>query len=1147
MRIINNLHTFTRRSLTLMLMLAAVCSLFAREYASSSRLASGSWVKISIKDEGMQMLTPAALKQMGFSDPKKVNVYGYGGYRLPEAFNNTTPDDLPLQPVVRKADGSIIFYGAGMDYWETAPQSKFPYHHINNVYATQSVYFLSDRAVEDAAIPKVENPVAPNATPITSFPELYVYEQDLFAPGTNGADLLGEDFRSTTQRSFAVPVIDPVGNEGVTFQVIFGHKSSMPATLAISAEGKSLGNTTLNATGDVLIGLTRIMKNAPFPASSSLPINIKYSNSGLVQQARLDYIEAYYQRALKLKDGILKFRYPASAGEQLIVSGCSAQTRIWDVTDPAAPVEIVYKLEGSDAKFAPNQGLRTYVAFNPEAVNKVPTSIGKVANQDIHVMPTPDMVIISPDAFKAQAERVAQYHRDADGMTVHVLAPEAIYNEFSSGRPDVTAFRKMLKMFYERGTTASGADKLQSCLLFGRPSYDHRMITDVPRTAGYPRLLTWESYHTFTTSRSDTYLITETAAYCNDNYIGMLADSKGTFSFSGTLMDIAIGRMPVKSQSEAKIVVDKLLNYLSNPDEKGAWRNNVMLIADDADNGNHLEQTQRMYTNMINGGNGSDFVYERLYLDSYPLGTGGNGKSFPQAKERMFKMLDEGVSFLSYVGHANPTSWTHEGLMSFSDINSLSYKHLPVIFHASCEFMRFDDDGLSGAEIMWLAPKTGAIAFIAANRKVYVYQNGLLSAALGKHIYRRDAQGRPLTLGEAYRRSINEVTGDGENRHRYAIMGDPAMRIPSPDNKIVIDSIAGQDMGHVLATGQYPVVPARSKLLVSGKVYLPSGAVDTTFNGTLTATLFDAERVIETYGHPSETGKSDGKVIMYNDRKNRLAIASFPVKNGSWEATLFLPDEIENNFTPAKLATYALTKDGREATGASTDFYVYGWDDSLAPDTIPPDIRLMALGNKSFREGDIVSPDTYFLAEMYDESGINISSAGIGRQMMVILDGATIYSDIADYYSCDVTDPTGGSVSYPLSGLSAGDHELTFQVFDNAGNCAKQTIKFKVANAGAIPDVDLRCDANPASTSVNFFISTPHNASQIELEVFDLAGRPVWSTTAEEAAQSSKITWNLCDRKGVRVDRGIYLYRATVTTPDGNTLRRTRKLAVTAP
>lgn len=56
-------------------------------YASNSLLSEGKWVKIRVDKTGIYKLSYADLKNMGFSDPSKVSVHGYGGWPLDEDFS----------------------------------------------------------------------------------------------------------------------------------------------------------------------------------------------------------------------------------------------------------------------------------------------------------------------------------------------------------------------------------------------------------------------------------------------------------------------------------------------------------------------------------------------------------------------------------------------------------------------------------------------------------------------------------------------------------------------------------------------------------------------------------------------------------------------------------------------------------------------------------------------------------------------------------------------------------------------------------------------------------------------------------------------------------------------------------------------------
>ena len=83
-------------------------------YAENSALSQGQWAKIEVTETGMQFISDATLRSLGFSDPEKVNVFGYGGEEIPDNLNS--PDDLPVVGSMR-VNGGIIFFGKGSVTW----------------------------------------------------------------------------------------------------------------------------------------------------------------------------------------------------------------------------------------------------------------------------------------------------------------------------------------------------------------------------------------------------------------------------------------------------------------------------------------------------------------------------------------------------------------------------------------------------------------------------------------------------------------------------------------------------------------------------------------------------------------------------------------------------------------------------------------------------------------------------------------------------------------------------------------------------------------------------------------------------------------------------------------------------------------------
>ncbi len=1111
----------------------------ADTYAASSVLADGRWTRIKVSETGLQFISNSALKSMGFTDPSKVRVYGYGGQMLPETLNASLRDDLPMVGTLH-TDNGLYFFAVDYFSWRSSSISStvMKYAHTINPYAETSYYFLSDKEAENDT-PEVRDCSELRAGDnFTEFTQRLVYEKDITSASNTGRILLGEDFRGTASRSFPFALTDYANGEPKMLVAFGSYTSGGDAQLKFTANGTDIDNGSL-ATLSAVTGKDGFLRYASFSRSipanlvsgDKLNIGIAYQSQATIHTARLDYIEIEYQRKLRLNNGELYFYEILKGPATFNIEGCSANTVIWDVTDPVKPQRVNFKLEGSTARFTDTAtGLKEYVAFNPGSVRRAPESDKRISNQDIHGLPMPDMVIISPTEYMTAANTVADLHRRVDGMTVHVLTPEVIYNEFASGTADVTAFRKMLKMWYDRASE-EGVDYPRYCMIMGRPTYDNKGVTPAVAQARYVRVPIWGSPTGWDQSSS----------YTTDDYIGMLDDTGTTFSMGPGKIHVAVGRWPIKSAEEANTMARKLVNYVENP-TLGAWRNNVMLIADDQDRGDHLKQSEWVYEGMRSSGNGADFMYDRLYLDSYPLSYTGTGAGYPEAKEHMFKKINEGVSFISYIGHANPKSWTHEGLLNWTDITTMNNPHTPFLYAATCEFLRWDDDAVSGAEIMWLYPSAGFIGMICPSRSVYIDQNGLLSKALSTFVYRRDNDGGAARVGDIFINAKNGFGATTSNRLKFCLMADPAMRVLSPELDVKVESINGVE----LATAEeLPIIGARSRVVVEGYISDNEGNICSDFNGMLEISLFDAEKVITTYGNGDK-----GVVQNYNDRKTRLYNGRVEVQEGRWSLTLLMPSEIENNFTPALLSLYASSNDGREANGACEQLYVYGFDSEAAPDEQGPDITDFYLNTVSFADGDRVNSTPVVFATLTDESGINLSQAGIGHNMLIVIDGNIYHGDVSDSYVPDVADPTKGSIKYALPEVTPGEHKLTLTVWDNANNSSSASLSFNVGIGLPPSIIDLSASATPAVTSTVFSVTTdrPMSAMSCLWEVFDLNGKCLWS---EQSALTTDIDsriqteWNLNDNSGRRVSRGIYIYRATLSTPEGYTSRASRRIAVT--
>lgn len=1127
-----NLFTYTYRNLILIIVLATFGSTiksyaFAPDYyADNSLLAQGNWAKIEVTETGMQFLSDATIRSLGFSDPETVNIFGYGGNVIPETLKS--PDDLPVVPSLR-VTGGIVFFGVASVGWElNTAKTEAKYSHVSHPYSDKAYYFISD-IIPERKTPETAEAKTASGDPITEFTQRLLHKQEMFMPMTSGRLILGEDFKTISTRNFPFQLPGNTGDAVVT--TAFGCKTNGgTSSIVLTANGKQLGATTADQmpfSSSKLIVTTSTTKVVENPGTS-LDLTIKFNGSGTVSTAGLNFIEVEYPRIIQLISGDLHLYINPDKVSPVKVEGANAATKIWDVTLPYEPKEIPAELNGSTLTFVSEAGYHEYVAFDPSRISRGAIAASPVDNQDIHSMEAPDMLVICPSEFLLVADRLAKLHERTDGKTLGILTPEAIYNEFSSGKPDVSAFRKLLKMWYDRGEGKEGTYPAY-CLIMSRPTYDNKLVTAKVRNCGYPRVPIWQS----PTGE------TETTSYSTDDYIGMLKDVNNTFNIGSAEIHVAVGRMPFRSLTEANTVMEKLENYVLNPD-LGAWRNYVMVIADDQDSGVHLDQAEKVVDAMRDNEKGTHFQFEKMYLDSYTLEYTGTGASYPQARERMLNKWNEGIALIDYIGHANPKSWGHEGLLSWTDINSFSNSRLPYIYAATCEFMRWDDDDLSGAEVLWLTPNAGAIGLICPSREVLISANGVLNRATAKYFFRQNSDGEYLRVGDVMRLGKND-SNTGTNKLRYGLIGDPSLEMPWPKLNIVVDEINGVNLAEA---EEYPVISARSSAKMSGHVEDIYGNIIENFNGIAEITMFDAEKVITTNGNGS-----DGVESVYNDRKTRLFVGRTIVTDGTWQTTFMMPAEIENNYSPALISLYAFSEDGLEANGACEQLYAYGYDETAPDDFEGPKMIEFYINNPSFVSGSQVGPNPVVTAKFYDESGISVSEAGIGHNISLCLDGRVYFDDAAQYYVPDENRPGAGSLTYSLGEVAQGDHTLEFTVWDNANNSTTATLNFSISALWKPSIETLTTDVNPATSNVNFIVATDGSTSSMEcsIEVFDIWGRRVWRDNAPSLSSSSLRTmmgWNLCDFSGARIPGGIYLYRATVKTDAGATVTKTKKLVV---
>src|ERR1019366_3289652 len=172
----------------------------------------------------------------------------------------------------------------------------------------------------------------------------------------------------------------------------------------------------------------------------------------------------------------MTFRNISSVGtgnlSQFILSNASSGTLVWDVTNLNSITQMATTPSGSQLSFnSHTDQLNEFIAFNPGASFANPTFVATVPNQNLHATGQSNMVIVAFDDFVNASNDLAAFHRANDNITVSVVPLSQVYNEFASGKADISAIRDFMKMIYDRA--GSDTSKFpRYLLLMGDGSYD---------------------------------------------------------------------------------------------------------------------------------------------------------------------------------------------------------------------------------------------------------------------------------------------------------------------------------------------------------------------------------------------------------------------------------------------------------------------------------------------------------------------------------------------------------------------------------------------------------------------------------------------------------------------------------------------------
>ncbi|MBC7651225.1 MAG: type IX secretion system sortase PorU, partial [Deinococcales bacterium] len=1013
-----------------------------RNYAASSVLQIGNFIKIGVVQSGIYKIDVAYFTANGLLTPNlsaaTIRLYGNGGSMIDEKNNTTYLDDL-VENAIQVVDGGdgifnntdyLLFYAPGPQRWLKDSVNK-KFNHQKNLYTDTAYYFITIGGSGKRITQKNTN-ASPN-TFVSTYNDRFFYENDLVNFLNSGKEWYGEEFSNINtnnlSRNFMVDLNGLITSQPISLSTNFAARSVLTnSNLVIKANGNTIATVNVPAnSGNFLdvFAASVLSQNSFTTTQPSVALNISFNPSTASAQAWLNWFEVHSRRALIISStGQLLFRDWQSVGANNIaeftISNTIPTTDVWDITNPLQPDKITLNYVANQTKFSNDATwLHEYIAFNNTGFF-TPIFLGKIENQNLHNSATADYLIITNPLFLAEAKRLALFHTQQNNYKVFIATTTQIFNEFAGGNPDPTAVRDFVKMYYDKAGTDT-TKRPKYLLLFGNASFDYKN-----RISANTNLVPcYENRNS----------LDPLATYTSDDFFGLLDDADDIDNTTNvSFLDIGIGRIPATTIKDATTMVDKIINYHSKQ-AFGAWRNTATFIADDKDNNTHLNDAELITANAAIAA--KNINQNKLYLDAFPLVSNSSGGRYPDVNTAIINQLFNGTLLFNYTGHGGYQRLADEAILDEDVITKISNPNkLPLFITATCDFAPYDDPTKTslGGQLL-TKNNNGAIALMTTTRIVFAFSNRIINNNYLNIALQPDISGKYLTLGDAIKRAKNftyQTFGDIANNRKFTLLGDPAMKLAFPENKLQLTAINNQNINGT------DTLRALNKYAFSGKVTNALGNDLPGFNGTLNAIIFDKPQVITTKGNDPSS-----PVTTFNQQTNFLYKGKATVTNGNFNFSFIIPKDINYLFGRGKLSLYA--DDGsKDATGVNTDFYIGGSSNTIITDKVGPTLKGY-LNDEKFVNGGLTNDNPILIVKLTDSSGINTVGTGIGHDITAILDGNEKNSiKLNDYYEAALDNYQQGQIRYQLPTLADGVHTLKIKAWDVFNNSSEIILEFTV-------------------------------------------------------------------------------------------------------
>lgn len=1092
----------------------------AKGYTSNSVLSDGHWTKISTDTAGIFEVTYDQLINQGFANPEKVKIFGVGPLTMTDDKFPTGRIEDDLQPTysindpVRK---KIFFYSPGTVSLTFSEASTKGITLTQTPYASRACFLLTDKDTPGYSPEKSDVNYNGEALADAHYSLDYL-EYELRNPADGGAIMIGQNITAENPMEFTFEYRNAGGGEpkwtksflhlnfaGADFRNQT-RAAVTPDPSKLSSENIRTSFSAIPMINDDAITFRPGSVDLEWTEMLDGPVTFTATPYGSTPPHFLAFDNAWtaYPRlsTMTSADAVLDMYFPGKISFRFFgIEGVSESLRVLDVTDHANIYEPGLQIAGQRAvgMFPTNMtGGCHLIAFNPDLTQRTVTFEGQATNTNLHGARVPEMLIITTSPLYESACALAEIHSRTDGLDCIVALEEDIFNEFGMGNRDAMAYRRAVKMFYDKDP-----ERFRNVLLYGPGHWDNRGLLD-----GHSgeMLLTYQSKDPIAAGH-------KTRNFGADAYFGMVSNPKAsTDEIPAQLMDVAVGRIPVADPVSARLVNAKIERYLTGPWPASLYTK-VLVTSDDGNQNVHYSQAE----NTINvlRQSGRPFTVIRAHNLLYDW----DGSDAKTARNLIINSLKDGVGLMTYTGHGSPSSFTGEMMWSRTSILSTDHDFTPFAFLSTCDALEFDRDGVGIGETMLLKGDGGTAGVIGAGRTVYSPYNYELSVNLNR-CYSMASPG--TTIGEIWKDGRNETvsarqatSGGRYNTMCYNLCGDPSLPILVPERDVIIDVLDDHQPSDVTS------LSSRRPVLVKGHIAGGDRDTDTDFNGTINISVFDTPLAVSTKPRNPSTDAVLNTVLDHNV----LFSKSVEVADGHFSTSIVLPDPSTESDTKASDIIFAAdNSDGKiRATGFLSDIRIVADGQTTTDVFTAPVIESLSVDGK---------PTVGFTLTAEGTSGgadINTSTTSIGMSPFVTIDpetkGETRLTVSGD---CIVWNNDRWTLTRPLPALAPGRHSLRLSLTDNVGNRVRAEHAFVVESSATFTlEADSKHPALSSSAQPTFHLTGDDvSVASSRLVVRDLRGK----TCQTIDNPSFPYTLSIPSQP---LTTGLYEVYATGTTSDG--------------